>query len=181
MKKSRYTEEQIVGVLKESEAGLDNCAASTASVSRRSIAGRRSTAVWRSAMRSGCGSWRTRTGSSSSWWRSRLWISSASRRRSQKVVGPQAEREAVKAFREAAKCSERRACGQMEIVRAMVRYEPRPTRFAAANEKLRTRLRELAGQRRRWRYRRRHVLLEREGWKVNIKRVYRICLERGLP
>jgi hypothetical protein len=36
------------------------------------------------------------------------------------VVGPQAEREAVEAFRAAAECSERHACGQMEIVRAMV-------------------------------------------------------------
>jgi putative transposase len=96
------------------------------------------------------------------------------------MVGPQAEREAVTVFREATKCSERRACGQLEIVRAMVRYQPRPTRFAAANEKLRTRLRELAEQRRRWGYRRLHILLEREGWQVNIKRVYRIYVEEKL-
>jgi hypothetical protein len=38
----------------------------------------------------------------------------------------------------------------MEIVRAMVRYQPRESRFATANEELRTRLRELAEQRRRW-------------------------------
>jgi len=96
------------------------------------------------------------------------------------MVGPQAEREAVTVFREATKCSERRACGQLEIARAMVRYQPRPTRFAAANEKLRTRLRELAEQRRRWGYRRLHILLEREGWQVNIKRVYRIYVEEKL-
>ena len=96
------------------------------------------------------------------------------------MVGPQAEREAVRAFREATKCSERRACGQMEIVRAMVRYQARSSRFAAANEKLRMRLRQLAEQRRRWGYRRLHILLEREGWKVNIKRVYRIYVEEKL-
>ncbi len=65
------------------------------------------------------------------------------------MVSPQAEREAVRVFCEATKCSERCACGQMEIVRTMVRYRPRPTQFAASNEKLRIRLRELAEQRRR--------------------------------
>jgi putative transposase len=96
------------------------------------------------------------------------------------VVSPQAEREAVRVFREATQCSERRACGQMEIVRAMVRYRPRANRFAMANEKLRMRLRELADQRRRWGYRRLHILLKREGWEVNSKRVYRIYVEEKL-
>ena len=96
------------------------------------------------------------------------------------MVGPQAEREAVMVFREATNCSERRACGRMEIVRALVRYQPRPTRFAAGNEKLRIRLRQLAEQRRRWGYRRLHILLEGEGWQVNIKRVYRIYVEEKL-
>jgi len=40
----------------------------------------------------------------------------------------------VPIFRAAAECSERHACGQMEIVRAMVRYRPRATRFAEANQ-----------------------------------------------
>ncbi len=83
-------------------------------------------------------------------------------------------------FRAAAECSERHACGQMEIVRAMVRYRPRATRFAEANQRLRVRLRELAEDRRRWGYRRLHVLLKREGWKVNSKRVYRIYVEEKL-
>jgi putative transposase len=83
-------------------------------------------------------------------------------------------------FRDATQCSERHACGQMEIVRAMVRYRSRPTRFAVVNEELRIRLRELAEQRRRWGYRRLHILLKREGWKVNSKRVYRIYVEEKL-
>ncbi len=42
------------------------------------------------------------------------------------------------------------------------------------------RLRDLAATRVRYGYRRLHVLLEREGWKVNHKRVYRLYREEGL-
>jgi hypothetical protein len=71
----------------------------------------------------------------------------------------------VKIFRVAAECSERHACGQLEVLPAMVRCRRRESRFAAANELLSVRLRELAEERRRSGYRRLHVLLEREaGW-----------------
>lgn len=83
-------------------------------------------------------------------------------------------------FRAIADCSERHACGQLEVLRAMVRYRRRESRFLEANERLRVRLRELAEERRRWGYRRLHVLLEREGWAVNSKRVYRIYVEEKL-
>ena len=56
----------------------------------------------------------------------------------------------------------------------------RETRFAEANGRLRVRLRDLAEDRRRWGYRRLHVLLQREGWTVNSKRVYRIYVEEKL-
>jgi putative transposase len=42
------------------------------------------------------------------------------------------------------------------------------------------RLKELAGQRRRFGYRRLHALLRREGWRVNHKAVHRIYVEQGL-
>ena len=64
-------------------------------------------------------------------------------------------------FRAAAECSERHACGQLEVLRVMFRYRPREARFSEANERLRVRLRELAEERRRWGYRRLHVLLKR--------------------
>ena len=45
---------------------------------------------------------------------------------------------------------------------------------------MRTRLKELAAVRRRFGYRRLHVLLRREGWEVNHKKVYRIYTEERL-
>lgn len=45
---------------------------------------------------------------------------------------------------------------------------------------LRERLCELAGERRRFGYRRLHALLRREGWQVNHKAVYRLYFEEGL-
>jgi putative transposase len=45
---------------------------------------------------------------------------------------------------------------------------------------LRQRIKELAAVRVRYGYRRIHVLLQREGWQVNIKRVYRLYREEGL-
>lgn len=72
--------------------------------------------------------------------------------------------------------SERRACGLLEVWRSSWRYRRRRT----DDPVLRERLRELAQQRRRFGYRRLHVLLRRAGWAVNHKRVYRLYREEGL-
>ncbi len=45
---------------------------------------------------------------------------------------------------------------------------------------LRQRIKELAAVRVRYGYRRMHILLRREGWRVNAKRVYRLYREEGL-
>ena len=47
-------------------------------------------------------------------------------------------------------------------------------------EALRMRLRELAASRVRFGYRRLTVLLRREGWQVNAKRIYRLYTDEGL-
>jgi putative transposase len=47
-------------------------------------------------------------------------------------------------------------------------------------ETLRERISELAAEKRRYGYRRIHVLLRREGWQVNRKRTYRLYREAGL-
>lgn len=72
--------------------------------------------------------------------------------------------------------SERRACRVVGLSRSSVRYRDRKADDGA----LRERLRQLAGQRRRFGYRRLHVLLRREGTRVNHKRVYRLYREEGL-
>jgi len=45
---------------------------------------------------------------------------------------------------------------------------------------LKQRIKEIAGTRVRYGYRRIHVLLQREGWAINGKRVYRLYKEMGL-
>ena len=72
--------------------------------------------------------------------------------------------------------SERHACAVVGISRSSARYERRRCDDAA----LRQRLRELAAERRRFGYRRLHVLLRREGFLVNHKRVYRLYREAAL-
>ena len=85
-------------------------------------------------------------------------------------------REAVLVMQVEVELSQRRACGLMELYRATCRYRRRRTE----DGRLRTRLRELAEARRRFGYRRLQVLLEREGWQVNHKRVYRLYVEEKL-
>ena len=60
--------------------------------------------------------------------------------------------------------------------RSSYRYEPRPDR----NAELRDELVKLARQKPRYGYRRLHVLLQRRGHEVNVKRVYRLYLEERL-
>ena len=86
-----------------------------------------------------------------------------------KVVSPQSQREAVLVMQGEVELSQRRACGLMEMHRATCRYRRRRPEEGG----LRVRLRELAEVRRRFGYRRLQVLLQREGWQVNHKRVYR--------
>jgi putative transposase len=72
--------------------------------------------------------------------------------------------------------SERRACRLLELDRSSYRYEAVGDRDA----ELRGKLLELARQKPRYGYRRLHVLLQRQGQAVNVKRVYRLYREEGL-
>jgi putative transposase len=71
--------------------------------------------------------------------------------------------------------SQRRACALALIDPKTVRREP-----VVDSPQIRARLRELAGERRRFGYRRLGVLLQREGLTMNEKKLFRLYREEGL-
>ena len=92
------------------------------------------------------------------------------------MVTPAAHREAAAHLQSAYEKSERPACRVLDVDRTGVRYQAtRPD-----NGALRDRLKALARERRRFGYRRLHVMLRREGHAVNKKRVQRIYREEKL-
>jgi putative transposase len=91
-------------------------------------------------------------------------------------VKPAQKRAVVRYSRVGFGVSERRACRVGGVPRSSCRYRS----VAADQTALRLRLRDLAAARVRSGYRRLHILLRREGWRVNHKRVYRLYREEGL-
>jgi putative transposase len=92
------------------------------------------------------------------------------------MVAPMRRRVALPFLRAAFKISERRACAVLVVNRKSVRYQSVKTDVPA----LRARIKDIAATRVRYGYPRIHILLRREGWIVNRKRVYRIYREEGL-
>lgn len=72
--------------------------------------------------------------------------------------------------------SERRACRLADLDRSTFQYRKQDQGDVA----LRARLRELANERRRFGYRRLGIVLAREGFEVNHKKLFRIYREEGL-
>lgn len=68
-----------------------------------------------------------------------------------------------------------RACGLVGISRSLFAYESKRASDIALTE----RMKEMAAKRR-YGYRRIHVLLRREGWQANHKRVWRLYSQAGL-
>lgn len=91
-------------------------------------------------------------------------------------MSPQCKREAVGILTAERALGVTRACGLVGISRSLYRYAS--CRSPALE--LRSRIAELAAMKRRYGYRRIHVLLRREGWSVNHKRTYRLYREQGL-
>ncbi|WP_413658752.1 IS3 family transposase [Nitrobacter sp.] len=179
MKRKRFSEEQIIGILKEAEAG-----AVVTDLCRKH--GMSSPTYY---------SWKAKFGG--------LEVSDAKRLRAleeenarlkrlladtmldnaglkdllfKKMVTPAVQREAVAHLQATLGMSERRACRVISADRKSMRYRS----CRADDGDLRSRLRELAGQRRRFGYRRLHILLRRDGITINRKKTQRLYREEGL-
>ncbi|WP_157003259.1 IS3 family transposase [Ralstonia sp. A12] len=178
--KKRFTEEQIIGVLKEAEAGLR-----PAELCRKHGI---SEATYYN--------WKAKFGG--------MTVSEAQRLKEleqesnklkrllaepmldnaalkgpagSKVASPQAKREAVQILMTERAMGVTRACGLVGISRSLFRYE---SRRRIDDEALTGRMMAIAAQKRRYGYRRIHVLLQREGWLANHKRIWRLYSKAGL-
>ncbi|MEL6531395.1 MAG: IS3 family transposase [Pseudomonadota bacterium] len=179
MKRKRFTEEQIIGVLKESEAG-----AKTDDICRRH--GISSATFY---------SWRKKYGGMDASEAKRLReleaenaklkrivadqmldMTSMKELLAKKLVTPMAKRKAVGFLISEMGLSERRACRIVGLSRSVQQYRPLPKDDDAAIK----RMKELASENRRYGYLRLHAMLRREGLVVNHKRTYRLYTEQGL-
>ena len=70
----------------------------------------------------------------------------------------------------------RRACSTLRIERSLYVYKSKRGDQAA----LKHRIKDIRETRVRYGYRRVHVLLVRDGWAINAKRIYRLYRESGL-
>ncbi|MER8786215.1 IS3 family transposase [Mesorhizobium sp. M1006] len=179
MKRSRFSEEQIIGILKEHEAGV-----SVADLCRKH--GVSDASIY---------NWKARFGG--------MDISEARRLKAledentrlkrlladamldnaalkdlggKEMVTPAAKRKAVARLKEGFGMSERRACKAIGCCRMTVRYETsRPD-----DREVRERMKAIAQERRRFGYRRLLVMLRREGLVVNHKKLFRLYREEEL-
>jgi len=92
------------------------------------------------------------------------------------MVTPVVRREAIVYLRETYAVSERRACHTTGTDRSSVRYRS----VKADDAPIRERLRALSAERRRFGYRRLHIMLAREDIHMNQKKLRRLYREEGL-
>src|SRR5256885_17231147 len=93
------------------------------------------------------------------------------------MVSPQVKRQAVDVVREERGFGVTRACGLLGISRSLYGYRSRRPVPAGLCE----RICELAGEKRRYGYRRIHVLLRRGGWRGQPQRTHPPLLGGGPP
>ncbi|WP_088941441.1 IS3 family transposase [Rhizobium leguminosarum] len=179
MKKQRFTEEQIIGVLKEQEAG-----ATAADLCRKHGISEATFYNWK-AKYGGMEVSEAKRLKALEDENARLkkllaeqMLDAAALREllGKKMVGPAAKREAVTHLKAVMGLSERRACQIVSADRKTIRYRSnRPPEVD-----LRAKLRDLANERRRFGYRRLFILLRRDGEPSGVNRIYRLYREEGL-
>ncbi|RSU45202.1 IS3 family transposase [Sphingomonas sp. S-NIH.Pt15_0812] len=179
MKKSRFSEEQIIAVLREQEGGMK-----TADVCRKH--GISSATLY---------AWKAKYGGMDVSQARKLKVLEDENARlkrlladamldnavlkeggSKKLVRPAAQRKAVGHARQLFGISERRACTIFSVDRTSMRYAHR----RSDDGDLRSRLREIAAERRRFGYRRLGIMLAREGIVMNHKKLLRLYREENL-
>lgn len=92
------------------------------------------------------------------------------------MVTPAEKRRAVVHLCDEHGVSQRRACDVLDVDRSSVRY--RSTR--PDDSDLRKAMKDVAAERRRFGYRRIHIMLERQGIRMNLKKLRRLYREEGL-
>lgn len=178
MKGKRFTEEQIIGVLKEAEAG-----AKTKDLCRQYGISDATFYNWK-AKYGGLTVSEVRRLRELEQENAKLKKLLAEAERDQssvegsaqsKMVGPRVKRQAVDVLWQEHGFGVTRACGLANISRSLYGYQSRRLDCAM----LQSRIGELAAQKRRYGYRRIHVLLRREGWEVNWKRPIGFIAKQG--
>ncbi|MDW8312012.1 MAG: IS3 family transposase [Burkholderiales bacterium] len=181
MRKSRYSEEQIIGFLKQAEAGMP-----VAEVCRRGGFSDATFYKWRSKFggMEVSDARRLRELEAENAKLKRLLASGAAgHSRAQerlwaKALAPQVRREAVGRMVEEHHLSERRACGLVGLSRDSDRHPPKAERLKT--RRCGRRIIAVARKRRRFGYRRVHDMVSRRFPGVNHKRVYRLYREANL-
>lgn len=92
------------------------------------------------------------------------------------MVTPAAKREASAHLQTSYAVSQRRACSVLKIDRSSIRYR----RQRSDDAYLRAKMREIASERRRFGYRRIHLMLKRQGIVMNLKKLRRLYREERL-
>ena len=179
MKRGRFTEEQVIGVLREQEAGMK-----VAEVCRKHGISEPTFYAWKAKFGgmsvSDAKRLKQLEGENAKLKKllaeAMLDVAVLKGHHVKKVVTPVARRAAVTSAREAHGISERRACSIIGADRSPMRHGHRRADDAAT----RTRLKELAAERRRFGWRRLKLLLEREGIPMNHKKLRRLYTEERL-
>ncbi|MFQ6552688.1 IS3 family transposase [Aestuariibius insulae] len=179
MKKSRFSEAQIIGILKEHQAGMsapDLCRKHGISDAtfynwRRKYGGMEVADAKRlKALEAENAKLKKMLAEQM------MDVAALKEMLGKKLLRPGSRRKAVDWTMKEKSYTQRRACALAGIdPRVYRRTSKRPADTAE-----RSRMKELASERRRFGYRRLHILLKREGWEVNWKKLYRLYREEWL-